>query len=85
MIEIHGLTDRQKLLCELMWTCRELSDLDDLINNLPPEDKLYCESLKIIMVQEAIENTFRDKREWDTALALTKALCNRFTLKGKYD
>jgi hypothetical protein len=85
MIEIHGLTDRQKLLCDLMWTCSELSELESLISSLPPEDRLDCESLKIIIVQEALETTFRDNREWDTALVLTKALCNRFRLKGKYE
>ena len=84
MIEIHGLTDRQKILCDLMWTCSEVSELDSLIGSLPEEDRLDCESLKIIIVQEALETTFRDKRQWDTALVYTKALCNRFRNSEKY-
>lgn len=84
MIEIHGLTGRQRMLCDLMWSCSELSELDSLISSLPREDQRDCESLKIIIVHEALETTYRDKQQWDLALTFTKALCNRFSQPGKY-
>jgi hypothetical protein len=34
-LELHGLSTQQKLLCDLLWSCETMEDVNSLIANLP--------------------------------------------------
>ncbi len=56
MIEISGLTERQRQLCDLMWSCRDLEHVRKLIAALPTEqDQQDATTLMIILVHESLE------------------------------
>ena len=56
MITINGLTERQKQLVDLMWNCRDLDQVNTLINALPTkQDRVDCRSLCTILIQETLE------------------------------
>ena len=56
MITINGLTERQKQLVDLMWNCRDLEQVNTLINALPTkQDRIDCKSLCTILIQETLE------------------------------
>ena len=56
MITITGLTERQKQLVDLMWNCRDLDQVNTLINALPTkQDRVDCKSLCTILIQETLE------------------------------
>lgn len=56
MIEITGLTERQRQLCDLMWACRDLEHVRRLIRALPTvRDQQDAETLMEIMIYESLE------------------------------
>lgn len=56
MITITGLTQRQKSIVDLMWTCRDLDAVNTLISSLPTkQDQCDARSLCTILVQETLE------------------------------
>ena len=57
MITIQGLTARQQQLCELMWSCRDLEQVRDLIRALPTrEDQQSAETLMLLIIHETLED-----------------------------
>lgn len=57
MITITNLTPRQKQLVDLMWNCRDLDQVNTLINALPTEqDRRDCRGLCTILIQETLEH-----------------------------
>lgn len=56
MIQITGLTERQRQLCDLMWSCRDLEHVRRLIAALPTaRDQQDAETLMEIMIYESLE------------------------------
>ena len=56
MITITGLTERQKSIVDLMWTCRDITAVNTLIQSLPTkQDQCDARSLCTILVQETLE------------------------------
>ena len=56
-ITIQGLTDRQRQLCDLMWSCRDLEQVRTLIRALPTvEDQQQAETLMQVIIHESLEN-----------------------------
>ena len=50
---IQGLTQRQKIIADLLWTCDTTGQMTALINSLPSEqDKVDATGLARIMVME---------------------------------
>lgn len=45
MIEIRGLTHKQKALCDIMWTISSREGVQDFIRTLPRGDQRDCHSL----------------------------------------
>jgi len=57
MITIQGLTVRQQQLCELMWSCRDIEHVRELIRALPTrEDQQSAETLMLLIVHETLED-----------------------------
>ncbi len=57
MITIQGLTVRQQQLCELMWSCRDIQHVRELIRALPTkEDQQQAETLLLLIVYETLED-----------------------------
>jgi hypothetical protein len=53
---IAGLTERQKSIADLIWTCNTEATLVQLIKSLPTEqDRLDATSLVKIMIHECVE------------------------------
>jgi hypothetical protein len=48
-IQIQGLTKRQVLLCQLLWSMEHRDQCDNLIRSLSKEDQLTCKSLMTLM------------------------------------
>jgi hypothetical protein len=56
MISIQGLTERQRTIVELLWTCNTLDQVKTLIAALPSRrDQLDAAALIEIVTQESLE------------------------------
>ena len=56
MITLQGLTQRQRQLCDLMWSCSDLKQVQGLIRALPTvEDQQQAETLMQVLIQESLE------------------------------
>ena len=55
MITIQGLTERQRAIAELLWTCNSQEDLDTLVRALPKASRADAESLITVILQESLE------------------------------
>ena len=56
MITIQGLTQRQRQLCDLMWSCSDLKQVQGLIRALPTlEDQQQAETLMQVLIHESLE------------------------------
>jgi hypothetical protein len=56
MITISGLTTRQKTIMDLLWTCKDLEQVNTFIRALPTvADQRDAQSLIVIATQESLE------------------------------
>jgi hypothetical protein len=56
MIQLEGLTHKQKMLAQLIWDCETQDQLEMLIRCLPTkEDRLMASTLSRVMIYEALE------------------------------
>jgi hypothetical protein len=65
MIQLEGLTHKQKMLAQLIWDCDTQEQLELLIRCLPTrEDRLTASTLSHLMIYEALEpsvDRYRDQ------------------------
>jgi hypothetical protein len=67
MISITGLTNKQKVLMDVMWAMDTMPAVEAFIKTLPKRDQQDCESLVAIAVQESLEEDNRmEDYEQDT-------------------
>ena len=67
MISITGLTAKQKVLMDVMWSMDTMPAVEAFIKTLPKRDQQDCESLVAIAVQESLEEDNRmEDYEQDT-------------------
>ena len=59
MITITGLTHKQKVFMDVMWTMDSMPAVEAFIKTLPTRDQQDCQSLVIIAVQESLEEDNR--------------------------
>ena len=59
MITIQGLTHKQKVFMDVMWTMESMPAVNAFINTLPTRDQQDCRSLVAIAVQETLEQEGR--------------------------
>jgi Trp operon repressor len=56
MIQLEGLTHKQKMLAQLIWDCETQDQLEMLIRCLPTmEDRHMASTLSRVMIYEALE------------------------------
>ena len=55
MITITGLTHKQKVLMDVMWSMDDISTVTAFVKTLPKRDRQDCMSLIAIATQESIE------------------------------
>jgi hypothetical protein len=55
MITIDGLTQRQKAICELLWSCSDLDSVRTLVSALPKRDAQDAQTIVTLMTQDSIE------------------------------
>ena len=56
MIQLEGLTHKQKMLAQLIWDCETQEQLETLIRCLPTmEDRHMASTLSRVMIYEALE------------------------------
>jgi predicted TIM-barrel fold metal-dependent hydrolase len=55
MITITGLTHKQKVLMDVMWSMDDISTVTAFVKTLPKRDRQDCLSLIAIATQESIE------------------------------
>ena len=59
MISITGLSNKQKVLMDVMWAMDTMPAVEAFIKTLPKRDQQDCESLVAIAVQESLEEDNR--------------------------
>jgi hypothetical protein len=55
MITIQGLTHKQKVFMDVMWSMESMPAVNAFIKSLPTRDQQDCQSLVTIAVQESLE------------------------------
>jgi DNA replication protein DnaD len=71
---IQGLTPRQKIIADLLWTCETSSQMTALINSLPSEqDKVDATGLARIMIMEFQEEDLEDYLD-DAEAVISRAM-----------
>ena len=55
MITIQGLTHKQKVFMDVMWSMESMPAVQAFIKSLPTRDGQDCQSLVAIAVQESLE------------------------------
>ncbi len=74
MITITGLTAKQKVFMDVMWSMDSMPAVQSFIKTLPTRDRQDCESLVEIAVQESLEETNRIQDYEDLAvIAISRA------------
>ncbi len=66
MITITGLTSKQKVFMDVMWTMQELTQVHSFISTLPLRDRQDCLSLLDIAVQETEEHELNRLAEYES-------------------
>ena len=59
MITITGLTHKQKVFMDVMWSMDDITKVTAFVKTLPKRDRQDCESLVAIAVQESLEEDNR--------------------------
>jgi hypothetical protein len=60
LIELHGLTEKQMALCDIMWAIETMEGVDSFISTLPINDQRTCRNLIELMRLSAIDNSVED-------------------------
>ena len=64
MITIPNLTQKQKMLLDVMWNIENIQQVNDFINSLPPKDRIDARGLLQIAIDESIEHE-GGLKEWE--------------------
>ena len=71
MITIHGLTERQRGIMDLLWNCSDIEQIQTLIQALPSKQDQYdARSLVLIATVESIEQELGYSKECKDAAAI---------------
>ena len=55
MITIHGLTVKQKIFMDTLWSMEDMKNVEAFVSSLPKRDQQDCRCLIAIAVQESME------------------------------
>jgi len=70
MISITGLSQKQKVFMDVMWTMDSMPAVEAFIKTLPTRDRQDCQSLVTIAVQETLEQEGRINDYEDVAVSI---------------
>lgn len=70
LVELHGLTDKQKVFCDIMWAIETMEGVESFINTLPLKDQNTCRSLIELMRLSMLDNEVEEFN--DISVVLTK-------------
>jgi hypothetical protein len=59
-IELHGLSEKQMVFCDIMWAIETMEGVDSFISTLPINDQRTCRNLIELMRLSAIDNSVED-------------------------
>ncbi len=69
--ELYGLTERQKVLADMLWGCEEYTDVERLLRAMPKRERLECESIIEMMKMAVVEQCYDGvKQEYKEAQQL---------------
>lgn len=54
-IELTGLTNRQKILADIIWNIDEWDQVEIFMNSLPKRDRIDCEGIIEMMRMQLVE------------------------------
>jgi len=77
MITITGLTHKQKVFMDVMWTMDSMPLVEAFIKTLPARDRQDCQSLVTIAVQETLEQEGRIADYEDVAVSIIARVSSR--------
>ena len=60
MIQITGLSKRQKVLADILWTFNEWEQVERFMNTLPKRDRIDCEGIVELMRLALIEECVKE-------------------------
>ena len=63
MIEITGLSKRQKVLADILWTFNEWEEVERFMNTLPKRDRIDCEGIVELMRLALVEQHSQQLKE----------------------
>lgn len=66
--ELYGLTERQKVLADMLWSCKEWADVQRLLKAMPARERKECESIIDMMKMAVVEQCYAGiKQEYTEA------------------
>ena len=72
-ISIEGLTTKQKILMDTMWSMQDMTNVTAFVNSLPKRDAMDCMSL----IEIAIQLSYEQDGALDDYKELAQAAINR--------
>lgn len=78
-IELTGLTNRQKILADIIWNIDEWDQVEIFMNSLPKRDRIDCEGIIEMMRMQLVEAYAEDMglRNYPEANDLIKKVKNK--------
>jgi hypothetical protein len=80
MIEIIGLTKRQKILADILWNIDEWDQVQVFVNSLPRRDRIDCEGI-LEMMRMCLVEQYTDKGALADEFKEAKELINKVSRK----
>lgn len=65
--KIDGLTRKQVALLDIMWTLDDEQSVENFVRSLPRADQQQAQSLKTLLIHEAMEEFLEDITEFPDA------------------
>jgi len=72
-IKLDGLTQRQRVLADIMWSIEEWNDVERFIATLPKRERIECEGIVEMMRMELVEQ-YRKGMDIETTVEADKLI-----------
>ena len=73
-MQIEGLTNRQVELCDALWDCETMDEVETMLYTLTPSERMQAETLMQIMVMEEQEEQLELMDRYPDAEAMIERL-----------
>ena len=71
---IDGLTERQVQLCDMLWACDTMEDVQELMDQLYEPERQQAETLMQIMIQDSLEEELAGMTRYPDAEKIFKKM-----------